>query len=222
VSKLVSSGIKPLDAKKLYLWCDSVRARVDHMLSSSLNTPASAGLVGSEVFTVMTIPAQSTVVGESMSDNDSECGAERGLVEDDASDNDLEILGEQSGTTHATNSTGDASGGTETPPKKAKTKFYEHPEIRAQIEEMKTEFMWYQALDDSIKSFETRKDSKGMDTFDLSDWWKSNCETLPGFTYVLRAVLTNSPNSCPHERVFSIFNVTYNDDQKKSESHRLH
>jgi hypothetical protein len=48
------------------------------------------------------------------------------------------------------------------------------------------------------------------------DWWKSNCEILPAFTYVLRAVLTSSPNSCPSERLFSIFNTTYNDDRKKS------
>ena len=72
-------------------------------------------------------------------------------------------------------------------------KFYEHPVIRVQIEVMKTEFMWYQALTDSIKSFEERKDSKGKDTFDLSDWWKSNCATLPEFFYFLRTVLTNSP-----------------------------
>ena len=95
-------------------------------------------------------------------------------------------------------------------------KFYEHPKIRAQIEVMKTEFMRYQALADSIKSFEERKDSKGKDTFDLSDWWKSNSATLPGLAYVLRAVLTNSPNSCPPERLFSIFNASYNDDQKRS------
>ena len=88
-------------------------------------------------------------------------------------------------------------------------KFYEHPKIRAQIEVMKTEFIRYQVLADSIKSFEERKDSKGKDTFD-------NSATLPGLTYVLRAVLTNSPNSCPPERLFSIFNVTYNDDQKRS------
>ena len=81
---------------------------------------------------------------------------------------------------------------------------------------MKTEFMKYQTLADSIKSFEQRKDSKAKDTFDLSDWWKSNCATLPAFAYVLRAVLTNSPNSCPSERLFSIFNATYHDDQKKS------
>ena len=94
--------------------------------------------------------------------------------------------------------------------------FYEHPEIRPQIEVMKTEVMKYQTLADSIKSFEERKDSKGKDTFDLSDWWKSNCATLSRFAYVLRAVLTNSPNLCPPERLFSLFNTTYNDDQKKS------
>jgi len=91
-----------------------------------------------------------------------------------------------------------------------------HPDIRAEIQVMKTEVMKYQALAGSIKSFEERKDSKGKDTFDLPDWWKSNCATLPGFAYVLRAVLTNSPNSCPPERLFSIFNSTYNDDQKRS------
>ena len=95
-------------------------------------------------------------------------------------------------------------------------KLYDHPEIRPQIEVMKTEVMKYQALAGSIKSFEERKDSKGKDTFDLSGWWKSNCATLSGFAYVLCVVLTNSPNSCPPERLFSIFNSTYNDDQKRS------
>jgi hypothetical protein len=61
-----------------------------------------------------------------------------------------------------------------------------------------------------------RKDNKEKDTFDLSDWWKSNCSTLSGFAYMLSAVLTNSPNSCPLESLFSIFNSTYNDDQKRS------
>ncbi len=85
-------------------------------------------------------------------------------------------------------------------------KLYEHPEIRPQIEVMKTEVMKNQALAGSIKSFEERKDNKGKDTFDLSDWWKSNCATLTGFTYVFCAVLTNSPNSCPTEHLVSIFN----------------
>ena len=58
------------------------------------------------------------------------------------------------------------------------THMYDHPEIRPQIEVMKTEVMKYQALADCIKSFEERKDIKGKDNFDLSDWWKSNCATL--------------------------------------------
>ncbi len=49
-------------------------------------------------------------------------------------------------------------------------KFYEHPETRAEIEVMRNKVMKYQALTVSIKSFEERKDSKGKDTFDLSDW----------------------------------------------------
>ena len=46
----------------------------------------------------------------------------------------------------------------------------QHPEIRPQIEAMKTQVIEYQTLAASIKSFEERKDSKGKDTFDLSDW----------------------------------------------------
>ncbi len=46
--------------------------------------------------------------------------------------------------------------------------------------------------------------------------WNKVCTTVPGFTYVLRAVLTNSPNSCPPESLFTIFNATYDDDQKSS------
>ncbi len=57
--------------------------------------------------------------------------------------------------------------------------------------------MKYQALADSITSFEETKESKGKDIFDLPDWWKSNCATLPAFAYMLHAVLANSPNSCP-------------------------
>jgi hypothetical protein len=78
-------------------------------------------------------------------------------------------------------------------------KIFKFHEIRPQIELMKTEVIKYQTLAGSFKSFEERKDSKGKDKFDLSDWWKSNCETLTGFTYMFRTVLTNSPNSCPPE-----------------------
>ena len=77
--------------------------------------------------------------------------------------------------------------------------------------------MKYQTLaDSSIKPHVERKDVKGNDTFDLSDWWKANCEKLPAFTYVLRAVLTNSHKSCPPESLFTIFNSTFDADQKSS------
>jgi hypothetical protein len=95
-------------------------------------------------------------------------------------------------------------------------RLYGYPKIRVQIEVMKTEVLKYQTLVDSIKSFEERKENKGKDAFDLSDWWTSNCATLPDFTYVLCVVVTNSPNSCPTESLFIIFNTTYNDDQKNS------
>ena len=36
------------------------------------------------------------------------------------------------------------------------------------------------------------------------------------WAYVLRAVLTNSPNSIPPERVFSILNDSFDDDQDSS------
>ena len=79
-----------------------------------------------------------------------------------------------------------------------------------------TEVIKYQTLADSIKPHVERKDVKGNDTFEISDWWKANCAMLPAFTYVLRAVLTNSPNSCPPERLFSIFNSTFDADQSRS------
>ena len=50
----------------------------------------------------------------------------------------------------------------------------------------------------------------------IRGWLERRMSVPPGFAYVLRAVLTNSPNSCPPERLFSIFNATYDDDQKKS------
>ncbi len=97
-------------------------------------------------------------------------------------------------------------------------KLSQHPQIMVQIQVMKTEVITYQTLADSIKPLVERKDDKGQDTFEISDWWKANCAMLPAFTYVLRAVLTKSPNSCPPERLFSIFNSTFDADQKSSYS----
>ena len=112
--KLVSGGLKPFQGKKLERWCDVVRPRAENTLPSSLNTPAGAALLSSEVLTVMTLPGHSGTVVTPVSDNDSEGDEEE---DDDDSDNDLEIVSEQSGTA---DSTDDASGGTEAPVKKAK------------------------------------------------------------------------------------------------------
>ena len=78
------------------------------------------------------------------------------------------------------------------------------------------EIIKYQALVKSIKPLDQRKDAKGKDTFVLSDWWRCNSGELPHFAFVLRAVLTNAPNSCPPERLFSMFNATFGEDQKRS------
>ncbi len=61
-------------------------------------------------------------------------------------------------------------------------------------EVMKTEVIMYQALADSIKSViqssVKERMVRGKDTFEISDRCKANCDKLPAFTYVMRAVLT--------------------------------
>ena len=58
--------------------------------------------------------------------------------------------------------------------------------------------------------------AKDKNTFVLSDWWRYNSGELPHFAFVLRAVLTNAPNLCPPERLFSMFNATFGEDQQRS------
>ena len=72
------------------------------------------------------------------------------------------------------------------------------------IEGMKSELIKYHALLNSIKPLDQRKDAKGKDTFTLSDWWRCNSGELPHFAFVLRALLTNAPNSCLPDRLFSM------------------
>ena len=95
-------------------------------------------------------------------------------------------------------------------------RFYKHPKLAPKIREMKSEIVQYNSLVNAIKPAAQRVDAKGKDTFDLQVWWKGNCAKVPACAYALRAVrvLTNSPNSIPPERVFSILNDTFDDDQK--------
>ena len=69
---LASRGLKPMEGKKLEHWFDTVCARAENILSWSLNTPTGAGLLSSEALNVLTLPAHSATMSESVSDNDSE------------------------------------------------------------------------------------------------------------------------------------------------------
>jgi hypothetical protein len=80
---------------------------------------------------------------------------------------------------------------------------------------MKTEVMKYQGLADSVKSFEERI-AKGRTRSTYLIGASQNVQRYQHSRHVLRAVLTNSPNSCPPERLFSIFNATFDDDQKST------
>ena len=74
---------------------------------------------------------------------------------------------------------------------------------------MKLEIAKYNSLVISIKP----NTDEGKDSFSLSGFWRANESEVPAFAYVLRAVLANSPNSIPPERVFSILNNTFEADQ---------
>jgi hypothetical protein len=121
-NKLVSRVLKPLHVKKIQSWCDTVRERVENMLPSSLNTPAVAGLLSSEALNVVTPAAHSVAAVESVSENEIERDGEE---HDDDSDDDLQIVGEQSCTV---DSTGASSAGTEAPVKKGKITLTEDEE----------------------------------------------------------------------------------------------
>ena len=53
-----------MEDKKLHRWCDTVCARAENMLSSSLNTTPGAALLSSEELNVLTLPTHSTTVVE--------------------------------------------------------------------------------------------------------------------------------------------------------------
>ena len=78
---------------------------------------------------------------------------------------------------------------------------------------MKGEINTYNVQVKEIKPLPERVDAKGKDTFTLLGFWRANEDKVPAFSYVLRAILANAPNSIPPERVFSILNDTFDDDQ---------
>jgi hypothetical protein len=95
-------------------------------------------------------------------------------------------------------------------------RFSKHPKLEVKLVEMESELSKYLELLAKIKPRSQRLNAKGKDTFSLLDWWRGNENAVPAWSYVLRAVLTNSPNSIPPERVFSILNDTFDDDQDRA------
>ena len=67
------------------------------------------------------------------------------------------------------------------------------------------------AVEHNLREFRALKD-----TFNHLEWWRANGDKVPAFKFVLRAVLANSPNSIPPERMFSVLNGTFDDDQKRA------
>ena len=95
-------------------------------------------------------------------------------------------------------------------------RFTKKPEYAPLLPKMKDEITKYNALVAKIKQRSERLDKDGNGTFDLLAWWRANMAELASWAAVLRAVLTHSPNSCPPERVFSILNDTFDEDQKRA------
>jgi hypothetical protein len=89
-----------------------------------------------------------------------------------------------------------------------------HPLVAATLLKMPAELPKYNALASAITIIVSGE-------FDIQAWWKMHKTSLPAFTQVLRAVLTNSPNSCPPERVFSILNDTFSTSQKTTKQDHL-
>ena len=91
-----------------------------------------------------------------------------------------------------------------------------HPPHMLLAQAMKGEIIKYNSLIKAIKPRPERSDANGADTFSLLSFWRANEDEVPAFSYVLRAVLANAPNSIPPERVFSVLNDTFDDDQGNS------
>jgi hypothetical protein len=94
--------------------------------------------------------------------------------------------------------------------------FKRHAVFKVLPPKMETEIPVYLALINAIPLLERRLDVDGNDTFDIGAWWRAAAVQLPSTFLALRAVMANSPNSAPPERVFPILNDTFDDDQTQS------
>ena len=93
----------------------------------------------------------------------------------------------------------------------------EHLKIAPKIEEKKTEVVKVQRGGQGAQAALAAARPRGKrHLLSLLTFWRANGDVVPAFAYVLRAVLANSPNSIPSERVFSILNDTFDEDQTRS------
>ena len=106
-------------------------------------------------------------------------------------------------------------------------RFAAHPILATNIEGMKNELSRYKAAVDAIPPVEQRLVSKivtkkgkkttvQVDTFNIAKWWQEQSGTLASFALVVRAICCQSSSSCSAERVFSILNDTFTEDQRNS------
>jgi hypothetical protein len=92
--------------------------------------------------------------------------------------------------------------------------FKKHPKFQHLGPLIKNEIQMYCSLIEQIPPLLERQDKKGHDTFDIVAWWAAAAKKLPNTALALRGVATHSPNSAPPERVFSILNNSFDDDQQ--------
>jgi hypothetical protein len=91
--------------------------------------------------------------------------------------------------------------------------FKKHPRFQRLGPLIKDEIQMYRTLIEEIPPLAERQDKKGHDTFDIVAWWGAAAKKLPNTALALRGVATHSPNSAPPERVFSILNNSFDDNQ---------
>ena len=88
----------------------------------------------------------------------------------------------------------------------------QHPDSRPRLEGMKEGISKYNDIASGIMAVINGRMPREMAHLSC-DWWRCNSGEPPSFAFVLRAVLTHSPHSCPPQRLFSIFNATFDGDQ---------
>ena len=87
--------------------------------------------------------------------------------------------------------------------------FSRHPQVAPELAQMKQQVATYNSLCAALATTNKKK-------FDIESFWRTNASTVPSWAFVCRAVLANATNSCPPERVFSILNNSFDDDQDRA------